>query len=1431
MIRRSVVPLLLVVLALAGLPFGLGDIAMAAAAPVPFDPMIQLSVEPLYSVGSVATGDLNGDGRIDVLARGQQDVVYYQQPNGAPSLPVVVDPAPSSVLLRIADISGDGRNDVITSWVDGTLHAKLQKSDGTLAPDVPLPPTGQVIRMEVGDYTGDGRADIVVVTNTKSIQLLAQKVGGGLDAAVVIGTTPEFPTQVVLGDLDGDTKADLAMHWGTNYVYTFQQQGSGVLAAPVPVATGAAVGTVAFGRFNGDALVDMVVGRNGTFERVIYRKPDLSWSAPAGMGLPAGGGPATVRAADFNGDGKTDVAVFMGMLGVDLYQQGANGLDPAFQHIAHSSVNYGEVDSTAVADLNGDGAVDIASVSYEGQVNISSNARTNHAPVIAAANAQTSGTKPVSITTSATDADGHAVTWSLRTPPSHGTVTRSGATFTYTATSGYTGTDSFEVLADDGHRKYGIGKVGVYVYPFGHITGTVRDGFGPIPGLAVEAFDTSGALETTHTASDGTYHFDEIAQGPVYLWFHDTGNTFVSEWYRDAPSSVAATAISVYPGTTVVADALLMRVGAGGPLKVTTTADGVDGSLRQAIGWANANTAGDTIVLAAGATYTLTCAAGGALLSTDGHLTIEGHGATIKQTCPGERVLTASTSGPTTQGLTLSDVTLTGGDSSGNGGGVLAWGEVTLVDSTLTGNHAAGDGGGLWLGTYAAATLVRSRVASNTASSGGGLFMTNMSIDADSVVEGNEALQRGGGIATTSAQIKGTVRNNSALAGGGGGISAAGTTTIADGATVSGNHTTGDGGGVSAGSVTVEQATLANNDADERGGAIASTGRVAIGRATVSGNEAGSSGGGVHGDQVILELTSVQGNSAAVGGGVNAATLEAFAATVSGNSATEGGGFAGGSVSLSRSTVHGNSATGSGGAARLPFRGQLTSRFSTITANTAPSGPAFAWSEQGGITLIGSIVAPEGAGPACVLAGSTVTDSQYNFVPDTSCGNGSADTVGVDPQLGPLVAASGRPAVREPAAGSPVVDAIPLTVAACMSAGGDQRLLPRPRHGGCDTGSIERQPAGSVFRSVVPTRIADSRTGLGLSGAVGPAGATLPVAGDGAVAGLPTTGVSAVVLNVTATNGTANSFLTVHPAGAPTPTASNLNFAAGATVPNLVTVKVGQANAIRLVNASGTVDVVIDLVGYYLSDSAGGTFTPLTPARVVDSRTGLGLAAAVGSTPGEVKITGAGGVPDAATAVVLNVTATNATKNSFLTVYPTGEPQPTASNLNFAAGQTVPNLVVVRVGAGGKFSMANANGTTDVVADVVGYFSPDDVGSTFFPLPPTRALDTRSGVGIAGKVGSAAAPLQVAGAAGVPASGVTAVVINVTVTNPSHNSFLTLFPAGTSVPKASNLNFAAGQTIANLVVVKVGAGGAVNLTNAIGTTDVVGDVVGYYAAT
>jgi hypothetical protein len=84
---------------------------------------------------------------------------------------------------------------------------------------------------------------------------------------------------------------------------------------------------------------------------------------------------------------------------------------------------------------------------------------------------------------------------------------------------------------------------------------------------------------------------------------------------------------------------------------------------------------------------------------------------------------------------------------------------------------------------------------------------------------------------------------------------------------------------------------------------------------------------------------------------------------------------------------------------------------------------------------------------------------------------------------------------------------------------------------------------------------------------------------------------------------------------------------------------------------------------------------------------------------------GAGGVPVAATAVVANVTVTGPTAAGFLTAWPSDAPRPTASDLNFVPGQTVPNLVVVKIGADGKVNLYNLTGTTDAVVDVVGYYT------------------------------------------------------------------------------------------------------------------------------
>ena len=245
------------------------------------------------------------------------------------------------------------------------------------------------------------------------------------------------------------------------------------------------------------------------------------------------------------------------------------------------------------------------------------------------------------------------------------------------------------------------------------------------------------------------------------------------------------------------------------------------------------------------------------------------------------------------------------------------------------------------------------------------------------------------------------------------------------------------------------------------------------------------------------------------------------------------------------------------------------------------------------------------------------------------------------------------------------------------------------------------------------------------------------------------------------------------------------------------------------------------------------SFVPTTPTRVLDSRDGTGGY----STPWSadqtraLTVAGAGPVPADATAVVMNVTVTNPTAPSFVTVSPTGGLVPVASNLNFVTGQTIPNLVTVQTGAGGKIDLTNHSGRTDLVIDVVGYYT-TGAGDLFTAVTPTRVLDSRNGTGGYPTPWGAGQtrPLTVTGTAGIP-PGATAVVMNVTVTNPSKSSWLRVSPTGTPPPLASNLNFVAGQTIPNLVTVKVGAGGKVDITNLTGHTDVIADIVGYFTPT
>ncbi|MCU1395304.1 MAG: N-acetylmuramoyl-L-alanine amidase [Ilumatobacteraceae bacterium] len=390
----------------------------------------------------------------------------------------------------------------------------------------------------------------------------------------------------------------------------------------------------------------------------------------------------------------------------------------------------------------------------------------------------------------------------------------------------------------------------------------------------------------------------------------------------------------------------------------------------------------------------------------------------------------------------------------------------------------------------------------------------------------------------------------------------------------------------------------------------------------------------------------------------------------------------------------------------------------------------------------------------------------------------------------------------------------------------------------------------STLVGLPPARLLDTRIGAGFDtidhvGAGGgpvSGGSTLDVhvAGRG---GVPSSGASAVALNVTVVDPTSASYITVYPAGQPRPLASNLNMVAGQAIANMVIVPIGVGGNVTLFNNAGATDLVVDVLGWWPPSAFDG----LTPARLLDTRTGPGIdtidhtalgAGSLGQASTlDVTVVGRGGVPATGVgAVAVNITAAGATAASYVTAFPAGQPRPVASNLNTSPGETIPNMAIVPVGADGKISLYNNSGSTDLVVDVLGWFP---TGASYSGLTPERLLETRSGgsfttidhvaEGRGALAGQSTLDVQIGGRPGIPASA-GAVALNVTAIDPTDASYLTVYPTGHAQPVASNLNFTPGQTIPNMVIVPLGAGGKITLFNNAGRVDVAIDVLGWFAA-
>jgi hypothetical protein len=381
--------------------------------------------------------------------------------------------------------------------------------------------------------------------------------------------------------------------------------------------------------------------------------------------------------------------------------------------------------------------------------------------------------------------------------------------------------------------------------------------------------------------------------------------------------------------------------------------------------------------------------------------------------------------------------------------------------------------------------------------------------------------------------------------------------------------------------------------------------------------------------------------------------------------------------------------------------------------------------------------------------------------------------------------------------------------------------------------------ADGEYTSVVQARILDTRSAVGVTTTTPiAAGATISVQVAGK-SGVPSTGVKAVVMNVSAVNPTAVGSLIVWPTGATRPTGGSVVFAPNESINNQITVPVASDGKVQIYNSAGNVHAVIEVVGYISNNLGprGARNQSLTPTRILDTRSAVGVTTttpiAAGATI-SVQVAGKSGVPSTGVkAVTMNVGAISPTTSGGIMVWPSGTARPTASVTAYVLGKNITNQTTVPVGADGKVQIYNTTGSTHVSLDITGYYALPKAGmetsqdGRYNAVVPSRIFDSRnySALGAQKQRG-----VRVLGIGGIPPSDVKGIVVNFSAVAPANSGTLATWQSGLLRPNIGSLNYVLNQPITNQIIIPVGSYGKVQVYNSAGSTHFVLDVVGYISA-
>jgi uncharacterized repeat protein (TIGR01451 family) len=332
---------------------------------------------------AVQVGDVNGDGLADVVLitshyfDPEHDFklhVFLQQPDGQLAPPVLYpmkSAPPGAQSVQIGDMNGDGRQDVVLGNFNG-MEVFLQQPDGTLAPSVVYATTmARLIR--IGDVNNDGRADVVGLDwGSNNVAVFLQTAGGTLAPAVMYSAPHGGWNDLDLGDVNGDGLTDIVVMSGQGSfpnIVVLTQAATGGFNAPVShsVASGVLTQGVAVGDVNGDGRDDIVVtyGGNKPNSKIGVFYQNAAGGLEPVVSFDSLDVPESVKIADVNRDGRADIIVLHGgWTKAGVYLQNADGSLQAEELYFIPYASSYQPQGLAIGDFNGDRVPDIAIADY-----------------------------------------------------------------------------------------------------------------------------------------------------------------------------------------------------------------------------------------------------------------------------------------------------------------------------------------------------------------------------------------------------------------------------------------------------------------------------------------------------------------------------------------------------------------------------------------------------------------------------------------------------------------------------------------------------------------------------------------------------------------------------------------------------------------------------------------------------------------------------------------------------------------------------------------------------------------------------------------------------------------------------------------------------------------------------------------------------------